>query len=295
MTVRYCSLELLAHEVAMRVVGLGEIERHDPAGMPGDRGVVVEVDEVEREAVGRLGRPGDDRQCERVELVDEPALGALGGHPCLDGVGALLVGSPAGEPARTAPDVTGGGGHHPVAAPCRVEATPPRLIVAVDVEDGRIGGGGERTDRAVARDVAEHRVAARAVLCLERHGWCGIARSGSHASSGSVAGVWSRRALVERGGVGGSDDADRDDVRHRIGCSGWQGTTGSAVPHGGGVSGSAWRVSSERIAQVETSGLHGATARSAVLPKRGDSPKGWRLPAIGRGRAGTAGTARLRA
>ena len=47
--------ELLADQVAVGVVGLGEVERHDATGVTGDRGVVVEADEVEREPVGDVG------------------------------------------------------------------------------------------------------------------------------------------------------------------------------------------------------------------------------------------------
>ena len=116
--------ELAAQRVAVDGVGLGEVDRDDAVEVAGQTTLAGQVDEVEHEACRRPRPSARRREPQPVELVHEAALARLGERPRGDGVGSAVVGPPAGQAARSAPDRTLRRGQHPVAPPRRVEAAP---------------------------------------------------------------------------------------------------------------------------------------------------------------------------
>lgn len=118
---------------AVSFVGFGQIERDDPGAVSGRDTTVVEVHEIEPQAIGLLWRMDVDCELQVVELVNQPSLGGFGRRPGRNGVGSGIVGAAACQPTRPAPHVAAVGGEHPVAPVGRVEAPPQHLTRPGDV------------------------------------------------------------------------------------------------------------------------------------------------------------------
>ena len=161
--------QLHSDSVSVMIVGLGEIRRHDTVQVAGDPPFARDVHEIENEPIGCRRRTHLERECERVQLVDEPPLRRFGPHPRLDRVGPFTVGTTSGQPAGTTPDGVGTRRQHPVATPRRVHATPPQSVVTDDLVRRLIVRWQQRPDRSILADISERCTTCPALLRRKRH------------------------------------------------------------------------------------------------------------------------------
>jgi hypothetical protein len=157
------------------------------------------AEEVEGQAVHRIGQPRDHRQLEREQLRDQPTLGQLELAPQLavgldrqvgdgacDAAGQAEAGhQPVGVEGRIV--ALARRRHHPVAGRRRQEvvAAPVGLAlrIAEDGEGVRLGTlarvGRERDDAQVLDDVAQRRLAGEAPAVAQEHGPAALALVGA--------------------------------------------------------------------------------------------------------------------
>jgi hypothetical protein len=93
--------QLLAQRLAVHVVGLGHVERHDPVGMARGHRPSVAGEQLEGQAAVALA-PAAHRQRQLPELEEQPALGRLGVAEALDPLGVVVGRARSGEPAARA-------------------------------------------------------------------------------------------------------------------------------------------------------------------------------------------------
>ena len=93
--------ELLAQRLAVRVVGLGHVERDDAVGVAGGHGPAIAREQLEGQSAVALA-PALHRQRQLAELEEQPALGRLGVAEALDPLGVVVGRARAGEPAARA-------------------------------------------------------------------------------------------------------------------------------------------------------------------------------------------------
>ena len=158
-------LHLLAHRDPVRVVGLGEVERHDPVGVAGRHRLDRAREQIEGELVVAVARL--DREAQLAELEQQPPLRRLGDPEGGQTVPVGVGGAGASERAREAEPA--GLLDEPVAAgDLGVLAPVERLVRSLAGQrDQPVAARLEREQRASRPFEAELGVAVQAAVVLE--------------------------------------------------------------------------------------------------------------------------------
>ena len=159
-------VEAATQFLASDVVGFGEVQCDHTVEMTGDPYLSGQVDEVEYQVRLPVTRVRVDGKSEFVQLVDEATLRRLSRRPRFDSHRVGLVWAAACELTGSAPVAAVHSRHHPVAAPCGIEASalhrrrpPDRVQRRLDWLD--------RADSLSFRHVAEVDPATRAPERIE--------------------------------------------------------------------------------------------------------------------------------
>ena len=164
--------ELLAQRLAMRVVGLGHVERDDAVGVAGGHRRALAGEQLEGQAAVALA-PALHGQAQLAELEEQPALGRLGHAELLERLAIVVGRARAREPAARA--------QLPLAGDEPVAAGRPEVRAARD-------GAVERQDLAPLPVEAELGGAAQAGGVLEEDELsAGGAGEGAHGRARVVA------------------------------------------------------------------------------------------------------------
>ena len=94
--------ELLADELPVCVVGLGQVEGDHAGLVPGGHVAAPRREELERHAPLLVDRATDDGQAQRHQLVEESAFGRLGVGEGSERIDLVVVGAHGREPAARA-------------------------------------------------------------------------------------------------------------------------------------------------------------------------------------------------